>query len=188
MTTFSDSDVQLVAEALGRDFPCPDAGLADRLEADARAILGALADAGRLAPPGAAERVTHVLADGEYSDFRVHAAFVRAEDAETACQNGAGGEVLELPLYGPGEQPHRIVIYSAAAQVDLKNPEWDRDLWITETASWSYDPENKALAYVTDNTDPVGRRWLHALGTDREAVVKSVSDRYAKARAERDGL
>ncbi len=50
---YTEADVELVASAIGREFPRPDRGLAARFEADARAVLDALA--GRLLP----ERVSH---------------------------------------------------------------------------------------------------------------------------------
>lgn len=56
MTAFTNADVQLVAEALLRDYPRPDRALAERFDTEARAVLAALADAGRLTPDGAALR------------------------------------------------------------------------------------------------------------------------------------
>lgn len=56
MTAFTEADVQLVAEALLRDYPRPDRALAERFDTEARAVLAALADAGRLTPADAEAR------------------------------------------------------------------------------------------------------------------------------------
>jgi hypothetical protein len=55
MSGFTEADVQLVAEALLRDYPRPDRALAERFDTEARAVLAALADAGRLTPADAPE-------------------------------------------------------------------------------------------------------------------------------------
>lgn len=136
-----------------------------------------------------ARRVMHALTAGEYSDFSVCALFERREDAEAAMHAGAGDYVAEYPLYGPEDLPKQVTVhYGNAVLGPAGMAHMDKEPWFHMRVVWDFASPTGALFNATALTDKHGWLRFHAEGTDSAAVVKSVSDRYAKALAERAGL
>ena len=136
-----------------------------------------------------ARRVMHALTSGEYSDFGVCALFERREDAEAAMHAGAGDSVAEYPLYGPEELPKQVTVHYGNAVLGRAGmAHLDQEPWFHSRVVWDFATPVEPLFNATSVTDKNGFGRFHAEGTDSEAVIKSVSDRYAKALAERAGL
>lgn len=123
-------------------------------------------------------RTVYMVTSGEYSDYDVVAIFEHEADAERYVEARMGERVEEMTLHAEFPTIHtvyRATIYKhggggrTATPGELRETHWRSDKRpehrFSET-NWAFEAE----------------------GPDRERAVKSVSDRYAKWKAEQAGV
>jgi hypothetical protein len=121
------------------------------------------------------KRTVYAATSGSYSDYAVDALFERREDAERYVAAGLAEDIEEIPLYA--EMPQLYTVYTAT--IGKRGP--GRSVGQLRTTSYvtTDEPEHK-----TGDSD-----WMvTAEGPDRERVVKSVRDRYARWKAQQEGI
>jgi|SRR5215467_1741803 len=126
------------------------------------------------------------VASGEYSDYRVHGVFVTEEDAQAAIALGYGAGnyekafTEEMWLYEAGEKPEVHDRWIVSQRIGADGSPGEMSVRCERTA---HDPTPLDEVEAHD----YGHQFV-ASGFNREAAIKSVSDRIAKKRAEILGL
>jgi hypothetical protein len=146
-------------------------------------------------------RKVWILESGEYSDYRVGCIFEREEDAEAAVAAGLGEDYSERILFAPGVLPVKTRRgWNGAARLDhdgyesapYAHPHDVHDADELDPKPVELYPErvevkvHKQQVRVAQN-GPYDC-LLTARGRDREDVLKALSDRMGRLKAERDGL
>jgi hypothetical protein len=124
----------------------------------------------------------YAISSGEYSDYSVERIFERKEDAEKyiAAMGNTGYralEVEEFEFHPAGDVPTVYTSYYASIHPE----QYDEIRQSSERTTTK--PEHCA-----SGLDEPGMVWIFASGPDRERVLKSVSDRLAKWKAQREGI
>lgn len=137
-------------------------------------------------------RKIYVVESGEYSDYSVLAAFESEEDAAAAVGMGVGDGYREMVLFAPGVLPVKT-IKSWYAQARTGKA-WQHEPRAFAEESWDLDEvepgpprifTGRPMAIVTEMADGTA---IHVQAADREAALKACADRYAKIRAQEEGL
>ncbi len=129
-------------------------------------------------------RTIWAVTDGEYDDYRVEFLFETEDDARRAIDAGVGDNVEQMILFGPGEQPRKVTLYYARAEVchDPVHPRGhnDREPYVTAgRPSWELPPDRMGLERSTNGA----HTWFSAEGEDRDATLKLVTDAWSAFRA-----
>jgi hypothetical protein len=143
-------------------------------------------------------RALHIIESGSYSDYRVHAAFERQEDAERFAAENGDFDTSTLPLYSAGVMPQKVItdwhvtasLYDDEA-LTVDGPDsrpdvtWDWD----DTARLGPErPDFKLVWWPPDRCPPHGRWSFYAHCRDRGLAEKCVQDRLAEMKARRSGV
>lgn len=119
----------------------------------------------------------YVVTSGEYSDFRIEAIFETRQDADACVTRGAGEDVAEYELYGPGDDTFRLrkVFYTHV----LITPDGVIGESKSDMQSWP-STQDKEL-FVSASVGPWVHQWrVDAVAATRDAAVKAVRERAAK--------
>lgn len=142
-------------------------------------------------------RRIYLVTEGEYSDYTACCAFDTEEDAQRAVADGVGDDYRELILFSPGAQPKKIVTWSARAVVgNVDDKALDSEPVVSSpTVEWDYEqlaPVESRRRRPSVKVTPSYLRGSVVIvvrgAPSAESALKVCSDRYAKLRAERDGL
>jgi hypothetical protein len=127
--------------------------------------------------------IVYAIVSGEYSDYHVERIFARRDDAEAYIaamgpqSSYAALDIEEFDYHPPGCVPTIYTRYNARV--------WpDRCLEIEQTSErTTTEPVHTPIEQFRPDWSFIG-----ASGPDRERVLKSVSDRLAKWKAQREGI
>lgn len=144
-------------------------------------------------------RTIYAVTEGEYSSYSVLCTFDAEDDARAAVEAGIGDDYTTLTLYSEGERPAKVITWSANAMLFRDHvtrarfdeeyrrlsDQWRPNVWSSENwDAYGTPPRRPRLEERDDGIKVV----LHAQGSDREATLKVVADRYAALLAEFEGL
>lgn len=109
----------------------------------------------------------------------VHAVFEHRADAEAYVARVTDAEVQEQSLYGAGDSPEVVTVWTADAFVDvlrrrgdppeLSSKGWRGDSWV---------PTREPCELVTFEADSDRRLSIRVRGTDRVAVLAKATELY----------
>lgn len=129
-------------------------------------------------------KTIYAVSSGEYSDYSVHAAFEREEDAQQYADrrttHSETFRVEDLPFYGPGEVPPVHTLYYAHIAKDPGTYRTRGEAHVSETRV-----EGLAPKFRPSRETPWG---FTASGPDRERAIKSVKDHYMQWKAREEGI
>lgn len=130
-----------------------------------------------LTPP---ERV-FIVTEGEYSDYRIVAAFSSEAVADEFAKR-TGGDVETLTVYASIPDRRRLYVMETGPGRDVHS--WHKDLY-----PWESDGYVGRTA--TSDGKPSVHVWngnLRVWGMDEARVTKAFQDRRASGRAEKEGI
>jgi len=137
-----------------------------------------------------------LISSGDYSSYRVHAAFATEELVKEVCDAANTGnewsdyqvEYRELHT----AMPERKILYGMRVQRGYTDTTWSEvESWQQVVWPWDYEYPTTARPRVraTGSHKP-GHGWseVSASGSDLAAVRQAFSDRWAQVKAQEEGL
>lgn len=125
-------------------------------------------------------RTVYALQSGGYDDYTI-VVFEREEDAQAAVAMGAGDHYQPMVLMGAGELPYRTTVHRASASIGLAPNTGSAEPHITAGERWVHGEAPPACSEVHEYRARTHVN-LSADGTDADAVLRVVADRYAQLR------
>ncbi len=129
-------------------------------------------------------RTVYALQSGGYDDYTM-VVFEREEDARAAVAMGAGAHYDAMVLMEAGELPYRTTVHTARASIDLAPNVGSAAPDVAASERWVIGDPPPACSDIHEYRAPTHIN-LSAEGTDVDAVLKAVTDRYRELRAQHE--
>lgn len=120
-------------------------------------------------------RTIYIVTEGEYSGYRVLAAYETEDAARDAVSAGFGEDYEELPLLSAGDIPRKVVVHHTTVRGD-------------GVVDFSYTSDEWDFNVKADVDEFQAASNFHISGRDKDRVLKAAQDRAARLRAEREGI
>lgn len=125
-------------------------------------------------------RTVYALQSGGYDDYTI-VVFEREHDAKAAVDMGSGDHYQPMVLMEAGELPYRTTVHRAKASISLAPNTGSAEPHITASEQWVQGDVPPACSDV-DEYRAATHINVTADGTDPDAVLKAVAERYAQLR------